>query len=177
MADLMQAEEFVIREEDCTLSGTVTDTPGDAGGKTRFGIASRFHPELVSSGFYSTMSRAEALQIAEQTMVAQYAKPLCIAQIADARLAWSLLSFGVNAGTETAARVMQHAVNAVCGLSPVLTVDGTIGPKTIEAMNRCGVGWLLSSFRLKMVAYYVSICRANATQLEFLCGWLDRALG
>jgi hypothetical protein len=47
--------DFVLRHEDAKLSGVITRIQGDSGGRTRFGIAERWHPELTSTGFYTTM--------------------------------------------------------------------------------------------------------------------------
>ena len=177
MADVPKAVDSVLREEDATLSGVITDTKGDDGGKTRFGIASRFHPELLESTYYTTMDAADALQIAVLTMEKDYATPMRIAAIEDQVLATKFLSFGVNASPETAVRAMQYAVNRVYpGSALEVTVDGEMGPLTVAAINRCMAESLLNSFRLRMVGYYNSICRPKPSQLKFLCGWIDRAL-
>lgn len=175
MADVTKAINSVLREEDSTLSGTITDTAHDAGGKTRFGIASRFHPELEKSTFYTTMDRVDALQVATLTIEKDYAEPLAIGSIESQAVAEKLLSFAVNAGVTIAAKALQNAVNR-CGTGLYLYVDGQIGPQSIVAINRAMPVSLLNSFRLRMIGYYVSICRASATQREFLCGWIDRAL-
>jgi lysozyme family protein len=176
MADVQKAVESVLREEDATLSGVVTDTKGDGGGKTRFGIASKFHPELVRTTFYTTMNTADALQVAILTMEKDYATPLHIGDIVDQALATKVLSFGVNAGVWTAAAALQRAVNLTHpGISP-LVVDGHIGPETLLAVSLRMPVSLLNSFRLRMIDFYKRICRSRPSQLEFLCGWIDRAL-
>lgn len=63
MADAKTAIEFVMREDHETLSGKVTE---DVGGRTRFGIAERWHPEVTATGFYEApvpvaMAQAEAI--------------------------------------------------------------------------------------------------------------------
>ncbi|MGC1780896.1 MAG: putative peptidoglycan-binding domain-containing protein [Acidobacteriaceae bacterium] len=182
MADVQRAVEYVLREEDSTLSGAVTETRGDTGGKTRFGLASKWHPELLATMFYTTMPTADALQIAMTTLEKDFAAPLRIAEIQDPGIAVKFLSFGVNAGLQTAVRAMQYAVNCVYpaasadSASMQIRVDGAMGAETIAAVNRCMAQSLLNSFRLRMCGYYASICRANVSQREFLCGWIDRAL-
>jgi Glycosyl hydrolase 108 len=81
MADIQEAIYSVLRQEDATLSGVITDIPGDSGGRTRYGIAERWHPELTATGFFSTMSSAAALKVAEGVYAASYAKHLMLAQI------------------------------------------------------------------------------------------------
>lgn len=176
MADVKMAVEDVMREEDGTLSGVITDTRGDKGGKTRFGIASKFHPELLQTTFYTTMSTADALQVAVNLMTQQYAAPLKIESIASQRVATKLLSFGVDAGVRSATSTMQNAVNQVLTLAPPLRLDGVMGVLTLNHLNRCMSQSLLDRFRLGMIAHYNAICRYDPVQREFLCGWIDRAL-
>lgn len=177
MADVQKAIDSVLRDEDAMMSGTITDTPGDAGGWTRYGIASRWHPELVSAGYYTdAVDAQDALEIAVRIYNEQYAAPLLLGEVNDQTLATKWLSFAVNASVPTAARAMQYAVNRTSLLSEELALDGQVGPLTIAAINRCMPTSLANSFRLRMVGYYNSICRGNPTQLKFLCGWIDRAL-
>ncbi len=176
MADVQKAVDAVLREEDETLSGVITQTRGDFGGLTRFGISSRFHPELIGSTFYTTMDTADALQVAVLTMEKAYATPLHIAEIVDQALATKVLSFGVNAGVDESARALQEGINRThSGILP-LAVDGDIGAETLTAIQLCMPRTLLNSFRLRMIDYYNCICKSKPTQLKFLCGWVDRAL-
>ena len=48
MADFKPAFAFALLHEDATQSGKVTM---DAGGRTRFGIAEKFHPDLPEEFF------------------------------------------------------------------------------------------------------------------------------
>ena len=40
-----QSIDFVLKQEDSTLSGVITNETGDAGGLTRFGLCAKWHPE------------------------------------------------------------------------------------------------------------------------------------
>jgi len=51
MADFKTAFLFTLQHEDSTRSGKVTV---DAGGRTRFGIAEKFHPDLSEEFFTGT---------------------------------------------------------------------------------------------------------------------------
>jgi len=177
MADVKAAVMASMRQEDATLSGVVTDTPGDAGGLTRFGIASKYHPELSQTTYYTTMSTADALQVAVNTMTAQYAEPLLLARIGDQALATKLLSFDINTGRVEAVHAFQRAINSVMpGSSLDVQVDGVCGPWTIAAANRCMPQSLLNAFRLQMIDFYNSDCKRDGSQLKFLVGWIDRAM-
>ncbi len=170
MADVQTAVEAVMREEDSTLSGKITTIPGDVGGKTRFGLASRFHPELESTEFYTTMPTDEALALAESTMARTYAAPLMIEQIADQALATKFLSYGVNEDPERAVQAMQFALNVLLPDARIVA-DSKMGPLTLAAIKRCMPISLLNAFKLEMIQRYVIYAKDNV-----LRGLVNRAL-
>ena len=177
MADVEMALLVVLRQEDAELSGAISDTHGDLGGKTRFGIASKFHPELLAGTFYTTMSAIAALQEAKGILAEQYAAPLALGDIKSQQIADGLLSFAVVAGPVTAVSALQQAVNMVfaSGHGP-LEQDGVMGVRTLDAVNGSQEVSLLDNFRLQMIEHYKDICQRDPSQLKFLCGWINRAL-
>lgn len=176
MAEAALVCQAVMRQEDANLSGVVTKRPDDLGGLTRFGIAAKWHPDLQNTTFYTDMPREAALQVATGIYEKEYAAPLQIDQIASLPIAVKLMSFAVNASMRTAVCKMQMALNLVYPTAMACAVDGVMGPKTLDEINRCLEQSLLNSFRLRMIAYYADICRARADQLDNLLGWIDRAL-
>ena len=171
MADPKISTDFTLRQEDSTLSGTITNISGDSGGLTRFGLCAKYHPTLVAAGFYdASMDAATALPLAEQTYLQDYATPLLIAEIDDQAIATALLSFAVNEeGTGdkgTAVKLLQES----CGAVP----DGVIGPATIASINELDPPYLLSRYCEAQEAHYRGIVAANPSQAEFLNGWLNR---
>ena len=52
MADPRETIDFMLRQEDTTLYGKVTNAASDNGGCTRFGLSAKWHPELVKAGFF-----------------------------------------------------------------------------------------------------------------------------
>jgi hypothetical protein len=77
MADLKTAIDVVLRQEDSRMSGVITTISGDSGGRTRFGIAERWHPELTAAGFFTTMPTAAALTVAEGVYAESYGSRSC----------------------------------------------------------------------------------------------------
>ena len=67
MADFKTAFLFTLQHEDSTRSGKVTV---DAGGRTRFGIAEKFHPDLPEEFF--TGPAEDALAEAEKIEEREY---------------------------------------------------------------------------------------------------------
>jgi lysozyme family protein len=174
MADVKSAIEFVLRQEDSRLTGKVTTLAGDSGGATRYGIASRFHPELIATGFFdeSKTDSGRALLIALGVYDHTYAAPLHIAQIQHQGVATALLSFGINAGTNTAAETIQRACSA---LGQTIGCDGDLGTKSLTAINTLPGPALLNQFITSAEAHYRELVETNPTDAVFLHGWLNRA--
>ncbi|HEY4045559.1 MAG TPA: putative peptidoglycan-binding domain-containing protein [Acidobacteriaceae bacterium] len=165
MADLQAAIGFVLRQEDGTLSGVITQTPD--GRRTRFGIDEHFHPELASCLFYDSMGSIAALKIAEGIYAKQYCEPLCIAEISDQEIANKLLSLGVNCGVGTASRMLQEALE-VHG-------DGRIGPITLDALDRTRPDLVLGRLRELAMEHYEELIQRNNGLAVYRAGWLKRA--
>ena len=76
--------------------------------------------------------------------------------------------FGVNAGISRSVRLAQIVSGAVA--------DGLIGPKTIEAINKCDDKVFDVKFDEEEIKYYEAIVRSNPNKGIFLNGWKNRAL-
>ena len=167
MSDPTQSINFVLRQEDSTLAGTITNESNDAGGLTRFGLSAKWHPELVEAGFYeASMDAQTALPIAQQAYETAYASPLCLTQINSQAIANALLSFAVNCGTFSATEILQQVCGAVA--------DGHMGQNTVAAINRQDPATLLAAYCAMEANHYRGIVDANPTQQKFLAGWLNR---
>jgi lysozyme family protein len=176
MADPRVSIDFVLRQEDSTLSGVITDIPGDSGGTTRFGLAAKYHPELVTKGFYDpSMPAGDALAMAETAYESLYATPLLISGIASQPIANGLLSFAINGegpgGTGSAVRILQRAANS---LGQSLTIDGAMGTGTLAAVNACDAASLLAAYCEGQYANYRGIVAANPGDAKFAKGWNNR---
>jgi lysozyme family protein len=164
MASVDEAIQYALRFEDATLSGKVTV---DAGGRTRFGIAEKFHPELSASLYYTTMGSEAALKIAEGIYERDYCEPLCIALLKNQVVANKLLSLGINIGIYPAAKMLQDALR--------VSGDGRIGPLTLAAEDDCDPLAVLDSMREQAAMHYEYIVKYNPADRIYLNGWLRRA--
>lgn len=174
MADAKQAIDFVMRQEDSTLSGVITNRPTDRGGCTRFGLTERWHPELTAEGFFaSAMPTAEALALAEQTYASSYSAALALASLNSQALATALLSLAVLEGTTEAVALLQKAIIAVTAAP--LAVDGLMGPKTLELANAADPEKLRNSFVAFGEGYFQHLAQAVPSQAANLNGWMNRA--
>lgn len=167
MACFDEAIEFVLRNEDSQLSGAVTE---DAGGRTRFGIAERFHPELGDE-FYCG-DRDRALEIARGIYREEYWRVIQGDRIADQRVAAKLLDMAVNIGVRQAVVLCQRAVNAVGWR---IEVDGCLGEKTLAAVNGVDPARLLRGLGDCCEAFYRHVVGVKPEDEKYLKGWLVRA--
>jgi lysozyme family protein len=170
MADASTAIEFVLRQEDSTLSGKVTT---DKGGRTRFGIAERYHPELVTSGFYSQPAPV-ALAAAQRIYAVQYWNPIQGGLVTSQYVADRLLSFCVNLGIHESIKLVQGILNAS---GAKLHPDGNPGPATIAAINAATTNneaAFIAAWRAALIAFYQRVVALDPSQANYLQGWLNR---
>jgi type VI secretion system secreted protein VgrG len=173
MASVKIATDFTLRQEDSLMTGKVTTIPGDSGGATRFGLASRWHPELVASGFFDVVKtpRDAALAIAEEVYTKIYAAPMCIAGINDQAIATAALSLGVNAGDPESAELLQ---GACVSFGKPIAVDGHMGPASIAAVNSINADALLALFCVKVKNFYTDLVVTHPQDAGDLKGWMNR---
>lgn len=168
MANFDEALAFVLRNEDPHLSGVVTE---DSGGRTRFGIAERFHPNL-GPDFYAGPPEA-ALRTAREIYRCEYWKPICGDEIQDQRVAAKLLDMAVNTGVRQAIVLCQRALNACTTFQ--LEEDGVLGEHTLAAINQCDPALLLIHLRENCEAFYQELAAKRPASRQYLRGWLSRA--
>lgn len=149
-----------------------TNDPADSGGRTKFGISERAHPEAWADG---DVSHNEARDIYSKVYVAAER----FNTVPDVHLRHQLVDFGVPSGPDTSARLLQQLVG--------VKVDGDIGPKTLDAVASFPDGTLFGypvpgrvllnlAFRDARVMFYGSLAKKRPKDLKFLLGWLRRAL-
>jgi lysozyme family protein len=173
MADAKTAIDFVLKQEDATLSGKVTDPPEDSGARTRFGIPERWHPEITATGFYDAPVDV-ALAQAETIYRDQYWIPMQGNSVVSQDFANRLLSFCINMGTHSAVTILQRCLAA---LGAQLGADGDPGYATISALNaqlQRDEGALMKTWRAQLLAYYLDLVARKPSQKVFLNGWKAR---
>lgn len=149
-----------------------TETPGDTGGATKFGISQRAYPQLN----IKTLTETEAKAIYKRDYWDKIQGDL----INNQHIAESIFDFAVNAGVSTSIKIAQKSVNRF--LLETLGVDGSMGKRTLAALNHChefttSRELFLSVFALEKIQRYADICNKNREQSKFLLGWVNRTLG
>jgi lysozyme family protein len=172
MADFKPAFLFTLQHEDSTRSGKVTV---DAGGRTRFGIAEKFHPDLPEE--FSTGPAKDALTEAEKIEEREYWDTLRLPEVKNQNVANKIFDMGVNMGVRQTAVYAQRAVNSQLQQSQAqqLTEDGNIGPKTLAAMNAMDPQTFHGLLCQFSAWHYRHIAANNPAQAVNLAGWLKRA--
>ena len=170
MADFKEAFEFVLQQEDPTLSGKVTM---DAGGRTRFGIAEKFHPDLPEEFFNGPAK--DALAAAETIEEREYWEPMRPAEVENQNVAAKLFAMAVNMGVRQAAVYLQRASNGLAGPVDRLAEDGVIGPRTLAAANAARPVLLYQLLCKLSAAHYRHVAAMNPEQTVDLAGWIKRA--
>jgi lysozyme family protein len=138
-----------------------TDNPNDSGGRTKFGISERFHPEAWKDG-------PPTLEQAKNIYFAQYVILPGFHNVRPDYLMEQLADFGVLSGPATAIKHLQRILH--------VEADGELGPITLGVLaqrNPLQINNLLVDARIRM---FVRLAQRRPKDLMFLFGWVERAL-
>lgn len=161
-------DEIIEREG----GDTETNDPADSGGRTKFGISERAHPEAWADG---TVTRDEARSIYEKVYIlAEH-----FDKITNLQLQHQVVDFGVPHGADAATRLLQQVLG--------VKVDGVLGLKTLEAIENYPAGTIFGihvpgivllnlAFRDARILRDVTIAKAIPKNQRFVLGWVKRAL-
>lgn len=153
------------------MTGKVTNDHRDLGGRTRWGIAERFHRDLTATGFFDGMSNEDSLALTHDIYKREYANPLQLALVESQKVANALMSFAVNEGVKTSVLILQRMLQE---FKPHLVVDGDVGPATLSVLNALPEYQILSLLGIYQRKHYYGIVNGNPTQTAFLGGWINR---
>ena len=174
MADVCKAIDFMLRQEDATLSGTVTNAANDNGGCTRFGLCAKWHPALVVAGFFSPeMPRDKALLMAEDTYTKEYAPALRLAVLRSDAVACAVLSFAVVDGTGSALKLLRHSLDSLGSALPVSAAAED--DVTFTAENAEDEVALVPALVKAQEQRCAEIVARDPSQSKWLRGWTNRA--
>lgn len=168
MADFKTAFNFVMQNEDSTLSGKVTT---DEGGRTRFGVAEKFHGNLADDFF--TCDKEKALAEAEVIYRDEYWNAIDGDQITDQDCADKLLDMCINLGDANAIHMLQTSLNFLSRGS--VTEDNRFGPKTLAALNAADPIALHRALRASCVQHYQHIAQNRPVTEDEYSSWMHRA--
>ncbi len=165
------------------IEGGFGADPADSGGATRYGITQAV---ARANGYMGDM-RELPLDFARIVYRRMYWDALRLDDIAP--LSWTLAAelfdASVNCGQAQTAKWLQRVLNALnngATLWPDLTVDGIIGPMTIDAVRRQlqrpdGETVLLRALNALQGAFYIELAERRQKDERFVSGWLRQRVG
>lgn len=162
------------------VEGGYVDHPADRGGPTRWGITEK---TARAHGYRGSM-RDLPRETAQAILAVDYWTAPRFDQVAELseKIAIELCDTGVNMGPAVAARFLQRWLNVFNDqgrLYPDLSADGTIGPRTINALRqyltargREGESVLLTALNCSQGARYLDLAEQRPANERFIYGWV-----
>lgn len=144
--------------------GLYSNTSGDPGGETKFGISKRSHQNLNIRDL--TEERAKEIYLEE------YWKPLSLDYVRSP-ISLQVLEYAVLAGPATAAKMLQRALVEL-GFSQTIQVDGKVGPKTLAAVREANQLQLSEELFDQMRSHLEGIILSKPKLRKFRTGWFRR---
>ena len=171
MDRFLEAAQIILGHE-----GGLVDDPVDKGGRTNLGVtqgtlngARAIMPGLPEH--VDDLTRAQALEIYRR-LYWDAAKCDRMPEPVD----FLIFDAAINCGVGGAGRQLQRALNA---LGANLTEDGSIGPRTLAALDaawKSDMWRVIAALLMQRVRWHNDIIGRDRTQLRFIHGWLNRIL-
>lgn len=156
------------------FEGGFVDDPADPGGATNKGITLTTFGLCAQSllGVEPSLDNLKALTDAQAGIIykARYWDPIRAGQYPSQNLANIVFDFYVNAGTN-ATKTLQSVLN---GLGAALTVDGSIGPASLQALANADADEVYRQYKTARIDYYQNLVARQPSLSRFLKGWLNR---
>ena len=144
---------------------------GDTGGLTYAGIARAKNPQWPG---WSWIDRGETppSQLVRDFYRTGWWEPIRGDEIRDQSVAESIYSFATNSSAFGVPKTAVRLVQVVVGATP----DGSMGAKTLEALNAMEPRLFLALYALARISRYRDIVARDRSQGKFLLGWINRTL-
>lgn len=148
-------DEIVARE-----GAKDTNDPADSGGRTKYGISEKYHPEAWKDG---PPTEEEAKDI----FLKHYIIAPGIHKVTPDYLMNFVADIAVLSGPNTAIQQLQKALG--------VTVDGDLGPETLAALSsRNPEVTLVKLVKIRVLAL-VRLAQKRPKDLKWLFGWVTRS--
>lgn len=170
LPEVIEDPAFIAQEIQLEGGSKETNDPSDSGGRTKYGISEKAHPEAWADG---DVTEQEATRIYQK----EYLDACGISTIPDTSLTHQVANFGITSGPETSVRILQQLLH--------VTVDGKIGPKTVASIRAypsgvlfgqqvSGLAMLNLAFRDAITLYYITQAKKYPKNLKYILGWVSR---
>jgi lysozyme family protein len=158
----------------------VEEDSRDRGGMTKFGIASRYYPDVLDPDF----GIMDAIKTYKDIAVSSGSVQVKLTT-GSKRLTVAHMHFCVNVGDRRGMKLLQTVINrANLSITPMsssmrVKVDGIMGPKTAKALDEATAGFGVGGFTDQLLSaqsgWYLSHSMAT-DQEHFAAGWQNRVI-
>lgn len=168
-----QAVKVVLEHE-----GGLSTNKRDPGGVTKWGISLRFLRaagiDIDGNGVVDEHDML-GLELPNAILIYRYYwwDKYNYDSIKSLQVATKVFDLSVNMGPKTAHRLLQIAINRLN--DKPITVDGIIGPETLNAANNTPSDQLMNQLRACATHHYIDILARNPHMEWARNGWLNRA--
>lgn len=159
------------------VEGGYVNDPSDTGGETNYGVTI----EVARSCGYTGRMDCMPVSVAFDIYSRKYwdaVKGDQLSELSEA-VAEEVVDTGVNMGTARAGKFLQRSLNVLNvggALYSDLTVDGGIGPATLNALGKYlgsrDEGTLVKALNCLQGAYYIELAERREKDERFVYGWL-----
>lgn len=161
------------------VEGVYDNDPADSGGETKFGVTSSVARANGYAGPMREMTRDQAIAIYKL----QYWDIMRLDQVAELSqpIAHELFDTCVNMGAGVAGKFLQRTLNALNREQqdyPDLTVDGLVGPASVNALRACltrrgpsAEVVILRALNALQGAFYIDLAERRQKDEKFVLGW------
>jgi len=160
MADLEKQFQDLMAKEG---GSKVTADPTDLGGRTQYGVSERSNPAAWADGKV-TESEAREIFLSKYVVFPKFN----LIPASHAKLQEQLIDFGFHSGPQLAIMKLQRILN--------LKEDGVLGPLTLKAITAADPRELNNKLVVSRAAMITKIVQKSPSQLQYLSGWISRAL-
>lgn len=165
----------------------LANDPDDPGGITNFGISIRWllttgdldhdglpDGDIDGDGDIDADDIKKLTQpLADKLFLLYWWNKFKYGQINNQVIATKVFDFSINMGSLPAHKCLQRALRASNGIQ--LEIDGILGPKTLEAVNKTSPDRLLPALKQAAASYYEAIIMKNPKMSKYRNTWLRRA--
>ncbi len=153
------------------LEGGYVNHPLDKGGPTKYGVILSVWQEHghdkdgdgdIDLEDVKKLSEDDARYIAKKIFWDYFLGDLILNQ----SLAEFIVDWGYNSGRKTVAKIVQRLVN--------VTVDGIVGPQTVNAINYADQEMLFNTLKIERKIFLNNIVKRKPDQVVFYNGWMNR---
>ena len=178
-SDIMDKIFLEATEEIKDIEGGYSNHPADPGGKTKYGITER----LARAYGYTGEMRALSWEKARDIYYQEYWIKNKYNQIINRKIAKEVFEQAINLPyIEVNGRFvlkanyhLQKAYNFVSDNQ--ITVDGLVGPQTIEAVNSCSrVIPFFNMLNGLQAKHYLDVVDSNPKLKAFIVGWFNKRI-